>query len=71
LLGNLIYYLAREEKAKVSIAKLKQALEQREFDKPLTQECIEEEKKVLQRANTDLLEGTIPAPVRHLIYWLD
>lgn len=35
LLTNLIYYLAREEKQKVSIAKLRIALEMRETDQPL------------------------------------
>lgn len=71
LLTNLIYYLAREEKQKVSIAKLRIALEMRETDQPLKQECIEEEKRLNEAIKSSYYQGTIPVPVRHLLNWLD
>jgi hypothetical protein len=59
VLGNLVYYLIREEPAKVSAAKLGQALALLDHDPPLPQEGLELEQPVPKRQTTKVV---LPVP---------
>lgn len=69
-LSNLIHYLAREEKGKVSIAKLKEAFKLSSRATPLQQEQIAEEKQVMRKMTSMWKTGAVPGAVRHLLHWM-
>lgn len=69
-LSNLIHYLAREEKGKVSIAKLKEAFKLSARAPPLLQEQITEEKQVMRKMTSMWKTGAVPGAVRHVLHWM-
>jgi hypothetical protein len=65
----LIHYLAREEKAKVSIQKLRESFHR--GNKIMPQEQIDDLKKVERKISGFKRQGTVPFDIRQFLHWME